>query len=186
MEDNKKEENVEVTPSQATPSIGATTSPTTSTPFVPESKPEMVELPKEKLEEIMKKLTMLESVADKGRVFDYKNKEQAGQKKAMTVHLSKYHGGIIVGWRTLKDELMRHPTTGVLAGETQEYELLIDIGGVISKVNVNSYSAFTEARYTERIEVPVVGRKEDMSGNWSFDVELPDGRVISLDSRFVN
>ena len=132
-------------------------------------------------------LKMLKAVADVGRVFNYENAQTAGQKRQMRVRLSKWDGKIIIGWRTIKDEIVKHPTTGLAVGEIQEYEItLLDSDSNISKVSVNGYPAFSEARYTERIEVLVVKKEEDAEGKFTYHVELPDGRVIPLGERFVN
>jgi hypothetical protein len=131
------------------------------------------------------KIQMLTQVADKGRVFNYENK--VSTKKPLKAHLSVYNGKTIVGWRTIKDQLVKHPTTGSIVGEEQEYELLvIDKDNVTSKVLVRGYPAFSDARYTERIEVVIKGKKEDYNGNITYDVVLPDGRDLSLDARFIN
>jgi hypothetical protein len=146
----------------------------------------------EKVEELerkdienQKQLKMLYDVADKGRIFNYENQKK--DKQAIKVKLSVFRGGLIVGWRTMKDELIKHPTTGLVVGENQEYELLI-LGkdGQTTKVIVNSYPAFSEARYVERVECEVVSRKEDYNGNISYDLLLPDGRQITLASQFIN
>ena len=132
-----------------------------------------------------KKLKMLYDVADKGRVFNYEN--SSVEKKPFKVKLSEFRNGIIVGWRTIKDELVRHPTTGLLIGEAQEYELLLlGTDGETTKTSVNGYPAFSSARYDNRVEAEVQGKKEDYRGNISYDVKLNDGRVISLDARFLN
>ena len=67
------------------------------------------------------KLKMLTEVADKGRVFSYESNIKA-DKKPFKIKLSVFQNGIIVGWRTVKDELVKHPTTGLTVGEHQEYE----------------------------------------------------------------
>lgn len=150
------------------------------------TQPEMVQISKETLDDIMGKLKMLEHVADKGRLMNYEN-NQGPKKKPMKAHLSLYGEGIITGWRTVKDELIKHPSTGAVIGETQEYELLI-LGkdDSITKTSVVGYPAFSNSRYNERIEVEIIGKKEDFDGKITFDVKLPDGRVIKLDPRFIN
>ena len=80
-----------------------------------------------------------------------------------------------------------HPTTGRTVGENQEYEVLVlDKEGKTNKYTVNGYPQFSEARYAERIEAEVSGKKEDFDGKMTFTLSLPDGRTIDLDSRFVN
>ena len=132
-----------------------------------------------------KELEMLRSVADKGRVMNYESKTVG--KKSIFVKLSKHDGKIVVGWRTLKDVLVKNPTTGLTVGEEQEYELmLLDEDGKIKMMTVNGYSRFTDIRYTERISARVIGKKEDEDGNFTFTVLLPDEREIELDQRFLN
>lgn len=163
-------------------------------PIPEESKPDVMQTLLDKVAELerkdlenQKQLKMLYEVADKGRVYNYEATKSKGEKKPFKVKLSVFGGGLIVGWRTSKDELIRHPTTGLTVGESQEYELLIlDHESKIQKVLVNGYPAFSNARYNERIEVSVESKSEDFNGNTSFSVMLPDGRLYSLDARFVN
>lgn len=157
----------------------------------PEPQVKMVQISEDAWNQVQEKLKMLTEVADKGRVFNYENTQP--QKKAMKVKLSIFNGGVIVGWRTLKDELIKHPTSGLTVGEKQEYELKIlnqadedNPNGFESTVVVDGYKQFSDARYNERIDANVVGKKEDWNGNFTLEVVLPDGRKISLDSRFVN
>lgn len=144
-----------------------------------------IEALEKKDEANQKELKMLRDVADKGRILNYESKT-AG-KRSITVHLSTYDGKIVVGWRTLKDILIKNPTTGLTVGEEQEYELLLlNRDESVEKMTVKGYPRFSEIRYTERIEARVVGRKEDEQGNFIFNIQLPDDRVIDLDPRFIN
>lgn len=139
----------------------------------------------EKDKENQEKLKMLYEIADKGRVFNYENNKK--EKKPTLVNLSKYADGIIVGWRTVKDELLKHPTTGLTMGEVQEYEVLVlDNEDKTKKHTISGYPAFSSARYNERVEAQVTGRKEEWDGAITLDVVLPDGRKISLDAKYVN
>lgn len=150
-----------------------------------ENKSKMIQISEEDWNKTQETLKMLYEVADKGRIFNYES--QRTTKKPLRVKLSKYQNKIIIGWRTVKDELIAHPTTGKIVGEKQEYELLLlDSEGNTSKALVDGYPNFTSARYTERIEADVVGKKEDFDGKTTFEIQLPDGRKISLDARFVN
>lgn len=145
---------------------------------------ETVQINRKEWEDVQARLKMLYEVADKGRIMNYESQQKT--KKPFQVHLSKYLGGIIVGWRTIKDQAIYHPTTGKQVGEEQEYELLIDKEGKVEKAKVNGYPAFTEARYTERIECEVRSRKVDFEDKTTFDVALPNGRILSMDAKFVN
>lgn len=131
------------------------------------------------------KLKLLYEVADKGRVFNYESNK--AEKKPFKIKLSKFQNGIITSWRTVKDELIKHPSTGLVVGESQEYELLIlDNEDKIQKISVHGYPAFSNARYNERIEAEVVSKSEEYNGDITYDVKLDDGRVIKLNARFVN
>lgn len=147
--------------------------------------PETIQIKKDEWQKVQDQLKMLYEVADKGRVFNYENSRS--DKPASKVKLSLFGNGIIVGWRTVKDELIKHPTTGLTVGEEQVYELLIlDKEGNTTKATLSGYPAFSNARYNDRIEAEVVSKKESLDGTWTFEVMLPDGRKISLDARFVN
>lgn len=144
-----------------------------------------IEALEKKDSENQEKLKMLYEVADKGRVFNYENKN-AG-KPSMRVRLSVHDGRIVIGWRTIKDILVKHPTTGLTVGEEQEYELLLlNKDDSVEKLKIDGYQRFSDIRYTERIDAEIVGKKEDFNGNLTFEVKLDDGRLISLDARFIN
>lgn len=147
----------------------------------------MVQISKEQLDTIMGQLKMLTEVADKGRVLNYETANAAKGKKIMKAQLSIIGEGYLVGWRTMKDELIKHPTSGLVIGETQEYELLVLLkDDTIQKVTVNGYPAFSNSRYNERVEVEIIGKEEDFDGNVKFNVKLPDGRVTKLAGAFIN
>lgn len=142
-----------------------------------------VEALKEQVAELTK---MLRATADVGRLLNYDSQKNLG-KQPMKVKLSEYNGGIIVGWRTIKDIAVFHPTTGKQVGEEYQIEVLIqDDAGSVTKQLFNSIPAFTDARYTKRIEATVTSKKEDANGNITFELALPDGRQLALDSRFIN
>lgn len=139
----------------------------------------------ERLAAVEKSNKILYAVADKGRLY---NEEGKGtEKKPARVKLAVYNDALITAWRTVKDKSIYHPTTGKQVGEEQEYEIvLLNKSGETSKMILNGYSAFSNARYGERVEAEIIARKEDNQGNWTFDLSLSDGRTIQLDSRFVN
>lgn|SRR3990167_18466 len=150
-------------------------------------KEETITITKSQFDDIQSKLKMLTEVADKGRVFNYENQQAGAKKKTMKVKLSEYAGGIITGWRTIKDVLVKHPSTGATIGEEQQYELLITKpDGSTEKVTVSGYSTFSGARYDNRIDCDVIGKREEFSGAVTLDVKLPDGRVLPVGINFVN
>lgn len=149
--------------------------------------PEVVSISKEEWDKVQEQLKMLKEVADKGRVFSYENQKAALGKKSRKVKLSLYTGKIVIGWATIKDVLVKNPTTGLTVDEDQQYELLL-LGedNAISKIQIAGYARFSNIRYNDRIEADVVSQSEDYEGKTSFDVKLPDGRVIKLASQFIN
>ena len=158
----------------------------------PETTSEKVEVNKDALDKLVarveeqdKKLEMLEAVADKSRVFNYQNRGK--RKEAIKVHLAVCDGKYLIGWKTLKDQLIKHPVTGVVTGEVQEYEIkLIDDDGKTSTQIINSYPAFSDVRYNERVLVDVINKTTDYDDNVTYEVRLPKGRQIKLPSQFVN
>lgn len=135
--------------------------------------------------ETQKKLEMLYAVADKGRLFNYENQKK--EKAPLRVKLSKWNGGTIVGWRTVKDEIVLDPRTGSISGEFQQYEvLLLGPDGKTTTHTITGYENFSNARYNERIECEVVSRREDFDGKITFELSLPNGEQISLGSQFIN
>ena len=147
---------------------------------------ETISIPKAEWENVQKTLEMLKSVADKGRVYNYESQQDTG-KKPKRVKLSKYEGGYIIGWETQKDELVKHPVTGATVGENQQIQvkILMPNGDTITK-DFNSYVAFSNARYDSRDEMTVIRTTEDYNGNIKWTLELPDGRQLQIDPRYVN
>jgi hypothetical protein len=145
-----------------------------------------IEISKEEWDKVQEQLKMLTAVADKGRMFNYES-QQAQQKKPIKVKLSVYNDQYIVGWKTIKDELIKHPTTGLTVGEVQEYEVsLLSKTGISTTAKIIGYPAFSDARYTQRVECEVIGKSEDYNGNLEFDLVLPEGQKIKLPSQFIN
>jgi len=146
---------------------------------------EDITIKKEEWDKVQAQIKMLEAVADKGRVFNYQTSNSP--KKPIKIKLSVYQEKLIVGWKTLEDSLIKNPTTGLTVGEVQRYEIkLLDKTGEESLIEIVGYPAFSAARYNERVECEVQGKKEDYDGKVSYDVILPDGRTISLQSQFIN
>lgn len=148
-------------------------------------KNEMVQISKEEWNQMQETIKMLAAVADKGRVQHYEQQRQG--KRILKAKLSVIDGKYIVGWRVEKDISIFHPTTGKQIGEEQVIELnLLDKDTKIEKKTINGYKQFSDIRYNERVECDIVSKKENWDETWTYDLKLPDGRVVSLDSRFVN
>lgn len=158
-----------------------------STPPIEIVPDDTIKIRRDEWNKVQEQLAMLQDVADKGRVFNYESRKAALGKKSKKIKLSVLDGKFVIGWATLKDKLIKSPMTGLVVSEEQQYEvLLLAPDDSISKAKIDSYSRFTDVRYTERVEVDVVGQSEDYEGKISFDVKLPDGRIIKLSDRFIN
>lgn len=141
---------------------------------------------KAQAEEDQKKLKMLYDVADKGRIFSWEQRQQT-DKKPQKVKLSTVGNNIVVGWRTVRDELISDPRSGRTIGENQEYELLLlDKEGGKTTKRVEGYLNFSNIRYENRIEATVLSKSVSFDGKTSLELGLPDGRTASLDAAFVN
>ena len=147
-----------------------------------------MEITQENWEALQNKLKMLEDVADKGRILNYQT-QQSKDKKPITVKMSVFNDKYIIGWKTLKFELGRNPLTGraIWGGETAEYEInLMDKEGNESTEVISGYSAFSDAKYNERVECAVIAKKENMNGQLTYEVALPNGKTIELESWAIN
>ena len=146
-----------------------------------------IKISRDEWNKVQEQLVMLQDVADKGRVFNYESRKAATGKKAKRIKLSVLDGKYVIGWATLKDNLIKSPSTGLVVSEEQQYEvLLLAPDDSITKVKIDSYSRFTDVRYNERVEVDVISQSEDYEGKITFDVKLPDGREIKLGGQFLN
>ena len=136
-------------------------------------------------EENQKKLQTLYAVADKSRLFNHENSKQ--EEKGKNIKLSIIDGKYLVGWANLKDDEIFDPKTGRKTGEAQALKIiLLDNTGLMSERIIESYGAFSNLRYDKRVECPVLSMKQDMEKNVIYDVQLPDGRIISLAHNFWN
>jgi len=146
---------------------------------------ETVSISKTELDAIREQLKMLTEISDKGRLFNYESSHK--RETSMKVNVSVISGKYLIGWEPKKDILIKHPTTGLTVGEEQQYELtLLAPDDSQLKVIMNSYSEFSNARYNERVLCNVIGKREARDGKYAFEVQLPDGREILLNSEFVN
>ena len=150
--------------------------------------PKLISIPQAEWDKMQEQLKMLTEVADKGRILSYQTKN-ANNKKPVTVKVSIYDDKYIIGWKTLKFELGRNPQTGkaIWGGETAEYEVkLMDKEGAESTEILRGYSAFSDAKYDNRIECAILSKKETAEGELLFEVALPNNKTVLLESKFLN
>ena len=159
-----------------------------------EPKEEGITLKKTDFDALLKRMEGLENqnkmlveVADKGRVMDYETRKSASDKKPVKVKLPVHGGGIVIKHLPIKDTLLYGPIHGNPIGEQQEYKITILMpDNAQVEQTVQSYSRFSSVRYDERVEVEVIGRREDERGELFYTLRLPDGRDIEVGTRFVN
>lgn len=141
----------------------------------------------EQAKQIEQLTQLVRSTADKGRLMNYDQAQDAGKKPTHKISLSRYDGNIIVGWKVNKDRLVFHPTSGEPVGEEQEIEVVLRTPqGETKKHSFGSYKAFSDARYADRIECNVIGKTTDYAGNTTFTIQLPSGEELQLAEQFVN
>src|SRR5687767_11680401 len=119
MPNNTSDEQPQATPA---PVVGPTTPPpiesnesNPQTTIQSPTQSEMIEISKDQWEETQRMLKLLYEAADKGRIYNLEN--QGAQKKPLQVKVSLYRESVIIGWRTIKDKAVFHPTTGKQVGE---------------------------------------------------------------------
>lgn len=136
-------------------------------------------------EDLLSRVTRLESAGDKSRLAKYDSKFFKRGPNIFT--LSVYEGKIITGWRTLKNVSYKDPRTGMVV-EDQQYELLFDDN---SKLTVSGYLAFSDIRYNETVQAEEVSRTTDEKGT-NLRVKIIDqtndlfGKELSVDIRVLN
>jgi hypothetical protein len=135
--------------------------------------------------ENQKKIQMLYEVADKGRVFSWESRQKQ-DRQPQRVKLSVVDGKYLIGWRTVRDELIQDPKTGRTVGEMQQYELKLSGPDGETTKSIDGYLNFSNLRYEKRVECQVISKSESYDGELTFEIGLPDGRELRLNSRYVN
>lgn len=146
----------------------------------------MVEVEKATLDKILSRMEMLEEAADKGRlerVRALRNTDKILKK----VNLSTYNGRIIIGWRSIKDDVF-FDREGKMH-EDQVVELYFYNGKTNkegqplpeAELNIQSFS-----RLLKRISCEVIEESKDKNGNINLTVTTPDNQEIKIDLNFTN
>lgn len=152
--------------------------------FKPVPKSEKVELNREDLERLMKRLddqdktiNLLVKSADKGRYSKALN-DSSNTSLIRTVRVSKYtkNGKIIMGWK------MTHDQCEIVAGRWVEDQrtMLIFEDGTEEEVTLLDFY-----RKIAPIEGEIVSRTEKQDDS-ILKVSFPDGKEIEISAKFVN
>jgi len=181
------------------PALGAGEAPLVPPASAPETKPkaatgnkkekndeEMVAISAKTLNSILSKIEVLEKAADRGR-FEKANGEKNPQKITKSVNLATYQGRIVIGWKSIKDDVW-FDHEGKLH-EDQIVELYFHKGKTDDnklpvpekELNVQSFS-----RLLKRLPVEVIEEAKDRNGNINLTVITKDGEEIKIDNNFVN
>jgi hypothetical protein len=121
---------------------------------------------------------LLLQVADKKQLAIYYQKHQ--QKIPPVVKLRVIDGKVIIGWRTLKDEVYQDPVS-MRWYEKQIIEVVFEDG------TTKQYALMDYVRLYQHIEAKVVStltNSED--GKISFKVQTDDGREYVIGAEFIN
>lgn len=136
-------------------------------------------LEKGKLEDA-EKIRMLETVADAGRVAAF---ESGKPKKLVRIaRLNTFDGKLIVGWRTVKDEVL-YIDNKVVANQVIKLFLLDDKD---EKSEIDQ-DYLTFVRKSKSVEGEIIKKADDEeNGTTIYTLRLANGRQVEVDVRFIN
>ena len=157
-----------------------------TTESIKQKKGKTVEVDAEILQSVLDRVSKLEQdnqilreAADQKRLGRVEELRLQG-KLVKTVKLNTIDGQIIVGWKTVKDDVY-FDAEGRLH-ETQIYEIYFFDKTVEPKqVDIRGFN-----RLITKVDAEVLEESKDRDGNTNFTVMTKDGREIKLDSKFVN
>lgn len=138
----------------------------------------MVYVPKAEFDELKE---MVQQIADKNRLDRF---NESRKKNVRPIYkLSTIEGKIVVGWKTIKDDVSVDPISGRVIAH-QIYQFILEDK---STVEVNGYNNFANAQYSAQIEAEGLSKKIDGdSGNTFLELETKDGRKVEINEKFVN
>lgn len=151
-----------------------------------EPKPNMVEVPKSfidelqsQMKEMKEKQGMLEQIADKRQLAAYYARNK--KKLPKVVSLRVWDGKVVVGWRTVDNEVYQDPLTNAWR-EKQTVEIVNEDGKLVELQYLNYVREF------KRVNAMVVSSTTDeKSGSEILKVKREDtGKTYDIDVRYVN
>jgi len=145
---------------------------------------DMVSVDKKTLDQILKRQSdmevevgILREVADKARLAAWDEKHK--KEKAPIVKLSFYKGKVIIGWKTVIDEVWKD-NNGIWR-EKQVIEIYFE-DKTTEQLNYIDF-----VRLITKIDSVVKGReKDEENGTETLKVAAKDGKEYKIDIRFVN
>jgi len=130
---------------------------------------------KKTIEQQRKDIDVLKAVADKSRL--YWLEEKTKKIGPRTYKLSTYEGKVIVGWRTIKDEV--DAKRGI---ENQEYEIILEDN---KKVAIKGYVEFNSIQYGHQI-IGTEVEKIINGDKTTLKLRTDEGKEFLIDVQFVN
>lgn len=184
MEDTTKKDNQELENTSGTPNAGPLDSTPIETTKVKKGK--TIEVDSETLQTVLDRVAKLEQdnqilreASDQKRLSRVEEMRLQG-KLVKTVKLNTIDGQIIVGWKTVKDDVY-FDAEGRLH-ETQVYDIYFFDKTIEPKqVDIRGFN-----RLITKVDAEVLEEGKDRDGNTNFTVMTKDGREIKLDAKFVN
>jgi len=185
MEDTTKKDNIE---SDLDTTTGVQAGPLDSKSNDPAKpkKGKVIEVDADTLQTVLDRVAKLEEdnkilreAADQKRLGRVEDMRLQG-KLVKTVKLNTIDGQVIVGWKTVKDDVY-FDAEGRLH-ETQIYEIyFFDKTVEPRQVDIRGFN-----RLITKVDAEVLEEGKDRDGNTNFTVMTKDGREIKLDANFVN
>lgn len=159
-------------------------------PEVPETPKKMIEVDANVLQKLIsqidaaeEKLKDLEGAADLGRLARVQEARNKG-KLLKTAKVSMYGDKLILGWRTVENDVFID-ADGKLH-ETQKIELILDEGEGKEPSRGKIINQTEFSRVVTKVKGEVVRESKDDDGQTFQTVMFPDGRKVELSIVFLN
>ena len=157
-------------------------------------KKEIVEIPKDVLEKLLKgveeldslkgKIKDLEGAADINRLTRIQEARNSG-KLVKKAGIRVYNDKHVLGWKTLKNDSYFDSSVGRIV-EDQIIQLFLDEGEGKDPSMSDPIRQLDFGRITKKDEGEVIKESKDENGSISFSVRLGNGRVFDLPIVFLN
>lgn len=142
---------------------------------------ETVTLKKSELDELMERITRVESAADKSRVANYDDKNKKEVSK--TVKLRVMDGKVVISWDTMTTNLVEKTPAGVWF-EDQKINIHYEDGSEEEMSLVVFNRRFTY------LKADVISKTIENSGTETettiYKVKATNGKEYSIDKKFIN
>lgn len=141
---------------------------------------EMITVSVSEFEALKAKIEMLTEVADKGRLANWQSKHL--DFKLHKVMVNTLNGVIINGWKTVKNEVGKNPTTGLWFEDQQNEYHFVD------ESKPQTLRLIDANRLIQKVSAEIVKRTSITDENGQHDILTVDvaGTQYDIDAQFVN